>query len=625
MDGVRDFLNQWSEYLSSSPLKTDSHLNDASNEYSEEELNIATESFDKKCLLGSGSFGQVYKGTMKDGTEVAIKVLQVPNEGGFEEEVRVLSRFRHPNLVILMGFARHAETGWRSLIYEFLSGGDVAKRIAGSRQKKEPFSGQLRVSVALDAACGLSHLHNMTPRAFHRDIKSQNILLDKYGTAKMADFGLACLSSAPHHKVRRVGGTVGYACPEYLRTGVISEGSEVYSFGILLLELLTGVPPAVCCADRPGEYKFLVDFLQGSQEKVQQMLDPTAGFSTKVFEVLCSIAFRCINSRCRPLFKQLVEELRHLHSDAPDVPRAAETSAASQASVGQWSSSALCVGAAVEVRWRGGNQWYQGWILRQNPDSTAAVKYNDGQLEDHVPLSFLRLPGSQVSPSPPSHPTAASSVAELPQCQLKCVYAEGVTDTRTRYLIKSAPGSSELLVGRTAQLPSFWDFLVPEKELQSRVSRKHFKILCRQHQLADGQNHPVLFLQCLSPNGLVLNDEFLGPDAGEKQIQDGDTIALASCRLDAGTEETFSSAAGWAVPKPFLVFELEVPDPKRKHSENQQALLSSRQQPHGEPVQRSTGVEVFNSAYLPWDSASFVLQGSVRCEPPIPQCLRSSS
>lgn len=79
---------------------------------------------------------------------------------------------------------------------------------------------------------------------FHRDIKSPNILLDKNGTAKMADFGLACLSNSLAHRVVRASGTVGYACPLYVRRGVVTEGSEVYSFGMVLLELLTAHPPA---------------------------------------------------------------------------------------------------------------------------------------------------------------------------------------------------------------------------------------------------------------------------------------------------------------------------------------------------------------------------------------------
>merc|ERR1719171_1270866 len=99
----------------------------------------ATRNFDPAGMLGSGTFGSVYKGTMKDGTEVAIKVLQVPEEAGFEAEVKVLSRFRHPNLVILMGFSRHAGTGGRSLIYEYLAGGDVSRRLQKSRQKSEVF------------------------------------------------------------------------------------------------------------------------------------------------------------------------------------------------------------------------------------------------------------------------------------------------------------------------------------------------------------------------------------------------------------------------------------------------------------------------------------------------------
>lgn len=135
--GIPGLLEQWKsswldpalDYIEGSKPKTDSHLNQASNEYFEEEIKASTRNFDPSCLLGSGTFGSVYRGTMKDGTEVAIKVLQVPEEAGFEEEIKVLSRFRHPNLVILMGFARHAATGWRSLIYEFLAGGDVTRRI----------------------------------------------------------------------------------------------------------------------------------------------------------------------------------------------------------------------------------------------------------------------------------------------------------------------------------------------------------------------------------------------------------------------------------------------------------------------------------------------------------------
>lgn len=312
--GFPNFFEGWSEYLSSDQPKTDSHLNQANNEYDEDELRVATGNFSKDCLVGTGAFGMVYKGAMRDGTDVAIKVLQVPNEGGFEDEVRVLSRFRHPNLVILMGFARHA-TGGRSLIYEFLAGGDVSRRLNRSRKQQEPFESRERLSAVLDAACGLSHLHNMTPRAFHRDIKSPNILLDKNGTAKMADFGLSCVAKGSQHRVNQAGGTVGYACPEYIRTGVITEGSEVYSFGMVLLELLTAAPPAVQRPERPGEFAFLVDFLTGSVDKVGEMLDKS-GWPSHISSwlPLATLAMRCIGPRSadRPLFKQLVEELRQL-------------------------------------------------------------------------------------------------------------------------------------------------------------------------------------------------------------------------------------------------------------------------------------------------------------------------
>ncbi|CAK0883583.1 unnamed protein product, partial [Prorocentrum cordatum] len=178
---ARDGLDRFKEFLENVPVSAaaepiakdratdDQHLNSVSIEYSDGDVSAATKGFSGDALLGSGAFGSVYRGTMKDGTEVAIKLLKVPDEAGFEDEVKVLSRFRHPNLVILLGFARHHKSGYRSLIYEFLAGGDAARRISQSKQGKQPFQARMRLSVALDAASGLSHLHNAKPRAFHRD------------------------------------------------------------------------------------------------------------------------------------------------------------------------------------------------------------------------------------------------------------------------------------------------------------------------------------------------------------------------------------------------------------------------------------------------------------------------
>eukprot|EP00931_Biecheleriopsis_adriatica_P035846 TRINITY_DN20656_c0_g1_i1.p1 TRINITY_DN20656_c0_g1~~TRINITY_DN20656_c0_g1_i1.p1 ORF type:complete len:691 (-),score=156.85 TRINITY_DN20656_c0_g1_i1:7-2079(-) len=635
------FFEKWSEYLNSERPRTDSHLNQANNEYSEEDLRAATKDFDKSCLLGSGSFGMVYRGTMNDGTEVAIKVLQVPNEGGFEDEVRVLSRFRHPNLVILMGFARHAATGWRSLIYEFLAGGDVARRLSRSRQQKEPFSARERLSAALDSACGLSHLHNMTPRAFHRDIKSPNILLDKNGTAKMADFGLSCVSSASQHKVLRVGGTVGYACPEYIRRGVITEGSEVYSYGMVLLELLTGAPPAVQRQDRPGEYHFLVDHLQYSWETLQQMLDRSANFSLHVAQALTATAFRCAAARGseRPLFKQLVEELRQLlampeSETSASVARAVEPAqvvvssrpmaeplqnpaaqlqvpvepaqARKPSKLPAEAPGAFVAGAFVEARWRGGQNWYQGWILRGNPNGTFAIRYNDGDVEEQVLGVFIRSPQPPpaVASVPAAAPAPAACLTAMPACRLRCMHAEGVSLaglSEEQSTIAAAAGCQELIVGRTAQPLSMWEMLVPEKHYQNRVSREHFRLYCRRIPLHGGHSRTALFLLCLSPNGLVLNGRHLGPEAGEQAVQHGDAIALATSVEFPDAREPVSqasnaTAAAWKVPmlKQFLVFQLEVPGLGK-------ASLVESQAPSpglvaGRPVPRVLGADVYPSA-----------------------------
>merc|ERR1719434_479799 len=175
-----------------------------------------------------------------------------------------------------MGFARH-ETK-RFLVYELLAGGDVYERLQKSCLEGVPFTWRQRVSSAFDAACGLSHLHHSSPKVFHRDIKSPNILLDKNGTAKMADFGLACLTTARSHRVKQASGTVGYACPLYVQRGVATEGSEVYSFGMVLLELLTASPPAYMGsnATNANQIQYLANHIKGDINIVLSLVDAKA-------------------------------------------------------------------------------------------------------------------------------------------------------------------------------------------------------------------------------------------------------------------------------------------------------------------------------------------------------------
>jgi len=284
-------------------------------EYVYNELRQATDNFDNKLLLGSGSFGSVFRGTQRDGTNIAVKVLESPAKAGFEEEVRVLSKFRHPNLVILMGFARHSTQ--RMLVYEFLEGGDVYKRLQKSNGRKLPFLWLQRVGVAVDAACGLSHLHNSYPKVFHRDIKSLNILLDRNCTAKMADSGLACLSANASYgvKVKEAAGTVGYVDPLYVSRGIVTEGSEVFSFGVVLLELLTARAAAWFEMHNGHQVTQLLHAaVKGSKPLILALTDPLGGWPSQVSSGLADITLQCIASseNARPDFAAVVRRLRRI-------------------------------------------------------------------------------------------------------------------------------------------------------------------------------------------------------------------------------------------------------------------------------------------------------------------------
>lgn len=204
------------------------------------ELQIATDNFSNKKILGKGGFGNVYKGLLQDGTAVAVKRLKdgstVGGERQFQTEVEMISLAVHRNLLRLYGFCMTATE--KLLVYPYMSNGSVASRL----KAKPVLDWGIRKRIALGAARGLLYLHEQCdPKIIHRDVKAANILLDDYCEAVVGDFGLAkLLDHQDSHVTTAVRGTVGHIAPEYLSTGQSSEKTDVFGFGILLLELITG-------------------------------------------------------------------------------------------------------------------------------------------------------------------------------------------------------------------------------------------------------------------------------------------------------------------------------------------------------------------------------------------------
>nr|URM60685.1 CO-like family protein [Gymnema sylvestre] len=204
------------------------------------ELQGATNNFSSKNILGKGGFGNVYKGYLQDGSIVAVKRLKDGNAIGgdtqFQTEVEMISLAVHRNLLRLYGFCITPTE--RLLVYPYMSNGSVASRL----KAKPPLDWGTRKRIALGAARGLLYLHEQCdPKIIHRDVKAANILLDDYCEAVVGDFGLAkLLDHHDSHVTTAVRGTVGHIAPEYLSTGQSSEKTDVFGFGILLLELITG-------------------------------------------------------------------------------------------------------------------------------------------------------------------------------------------------------------------------------------------------------------------------------------------------------------------------------------------------------------------------------------------------
>ncbi|ONK61952.1 uncharacterized protein A4U43_C08F35250 [Asparagus officinalis] len=291
------------------------------------ELKAATKGFNRALLIGEGGFGCVYKGVIGlengESLDVAVKQLNRNGSQGHREwvtEVKFLGVVKHPNLVKLVGYcAEDDERGiQRLLVYELMRNKSLEDHLLARVSLN--LSWELRLKIARDAACGLAYLHEeMDFQLIFRDFKTSNILLDEDFNAKLSDFGLARYGPAEGvgHISTSVVGTVGYAAPEYIQTGKLTTKSDVWSFGVVIYELITGRRPI----DRnlPKNEQKLLEWVKPyatDPKKLHIIIDPRleGQYCTKSARKLISLANKCLmkNPKSRPRMSLVVEMLTEI-------------------------------------------------------------------------------------------------------------------------------------------------------------------------------------------------------------------------------------------------------------------------------------------------------------------------
>ncbi|XVE80695.1 hypothetical protein DITRI_Ditri15bG0001500 [Diplodiscus trichospermus] len=290
------------------------------------ELAMATNNFNSSTQVGQGGYGKVYKGTLADGMVVAIKRAQegsLQGEREFLTEIQLLSRLHHRNLVSLIGYCD--EEGEQMLVYEFMSNGTLRDHL--SAKYKEALSFTMRLRIAIGSAKGILYLHTEAdPPIFHRDIKASNILLDSKFTAKVADFGLSRLApipdvegAAPAHVSTVVKGTPGYLDPEYFLTRKLTDKSDVYSLGVVFLELLTGMQPISHGKNIVREVNVAYD-----SGMILSVIDERMGsFPLEYVKKFATLALECCQdeTNCRPSMADVVRELENIWLMIPELDK----------------------------------------------------------------------------------------------------------------------------------------------------------------------------------------------------------------------------------------------------------------------------------------------------------------
>ncbi|GMP39085.1 hypothetical protein CsSME_00010061 [Camellia sinensis var. sinensis] len=288
--------------------------------FSLRELQVATDNFSNINILGRGGFGKVYKGRLANGSLVAVKRLKEEHiQGGelqFQTEVEIISMAVHRNLMRLRGFCMTPTE--RLLVYPLMSNGSVASCLRERPDSQPPLDWPKRKRIALGSARGLAYLHDhCNPKIIHRDVKAANILLDEEFEAVVGDFGLAKLMDYKDtHVTTAVRGTIGHIAPEYLSTGKSSEKTDVFGYGVMLLELITGQRAFdLARLANDDDEVMLLDWVKGilKDKKVETLVDADmqGNYAEDEVEQLIQVALLCTLSSPmeRPKMSEVVKML----------------------------------------------------------------------------------------------------------------------------------------------------------------------------------------------------------------------------------------------------------------------------------------------------------------------------